>query len=182
MTDTNKIISRACPRCFALMVYQGRTTIGPAEGCSKYVCQACGMTEYVGGSLRSDLSNVLCPKCGAKFGEPHAPTCGTGIAPPRVAILEEGIKLTAPGGDRDADYGDPVDNMQHIADVYNALTKQKISARDVAILHEITKQCRRYNNPLHRDSYVDDGPYVGIQYECALAEAKHVNMKDEKDG
>ncbi len=89
-------------------------------------------------------------------------------APQRRLILEEGIALTC--GDRNQAYGEPVANMQHIADIYNAITGQKISARDVAVMHQATKQARRYKNPLHRDSYVDGGPYGGIEYECALAE------------
>jgi len=100
--------------------------------------------------------------------------------PGRVGVLREAEKLTA--GDRNKAYGEPVANMQHIADIFNATTGHRLSARDVAILHQCTKMARRYHNPLHRDSYVDDAAYVGIQYECALDEMELVrNMKKGTD-
>lgn len=125
------------------------------------------------------MACMRCPDCGVVEGAMHRDDCwkmradmaGQATAPtpkpPRVQVLEEGIALTA--GDRNKAYGEPVANMQHIADIYNAVTGQNISARDVAVLHQATKQARRYTNPLHRDSYVDGGPYTGIEYECALA-------------
>lgn len=88
-------------------------------------------------------------------------------SPQRALILREAEALTC--GDRNAAYGEPVANMQHIADIYNAITGQKISARDVALVHQATKHARRYKNPLHRDSYVDGVAYCGIEYECAIA-------------
>lgn len=87
--------------------------------------------------------------------------------PFRAILLDEARALTC--GDRNRAYGEPVANMQHIADIYNAITGQKISARDVTILHQATKQARLYHNPTHRDSYVDAMAYGGIGYECALA-------------
>lgn len=87
---------------------------------------------------------------------------------PRVACLEEAAALT--WGDRNKTYGEPVGNMQHIADIYNAITGQSISARDVATLHEATKLSRRRTSPTHQDSYVDGMAYAGISYECALSE------------
>jgi hypothetical protein len=87
--------------------------------------------------------------------------------PTRVLLLEEAATLTA--GDRNKAYGPPVENMQHIADIYNAITGQSITARDVTTLHRATKLARAQFNPLHRDSYVDEMAYGGIAYECALA-------------
>lgn len=87
--------------------------------------------------------------------------------PFRVLLLEEAATLTA--GDRNKAYGPPVENMQHIADVYNAITGQEITARDVALLHVATKLARLSFNPNHRDSHVDGMAYLGIAYECALA-------------
>jgi hypothetical protein len=91
----------------------------------------------------------------------------TAASPFRVLLLEEAASLTA--GDRNRAYGEPVGNMQHIADIYNAITGQKISARDVALFHQATKLARLAKNPAHRDSYVDGMAYGGIAYECALA-------------
>lgn len=88
--------------------------------------------------------------------------------PARVAALQEAITLTA--GDRNKAYGDPVPNMQHIAQIFNAITGRNLTAREIAIVHEATKIARRWHNPLHRDSYVDGMAYTGIEYECAIAE------------
>ena len=92
----------------------------------------------------------------------------TASTPFRVLLLGEAAKLTA--GDRNKAYGPPVENMQHIAQIYNAITGQSITARDVTTLHRATKLARAQFNSLHRDSYVDEMAYCGIAYECALAE------------
>lgn len=87
--------------------------------------------------------------------------------PIRVGILQEAINLTA--GDRNRTYGDPVQNMQHIADIFNAITGRDLTAWDVATLHRATKLARSATNKTHRDSTVDETAYGGIAYECALA-------------
>ena len=90
------------------------------------------------------------------------------VEPQRLLCLKEAQELT--GGDRNRTYGEPVANMEHIARIFNAITGHKISARDVTILHQATKMARRQYSPDHRDSYVDNMAYVGIEYECALHE------------
>lgn len=87
--------------------------------------------------------------------------------PIRVVCLDEAAKLTAV--DRNKTYGEPVANMQHIADIFNAWTGRDISAREVAQLHQATKLARSQTSPTHKDSYVDAMAYRGIEYECALA-------------
>ena len=89
--------------------------------------------------------------------------------PPRAACLTEARDLTC--GDRDRAYGEPVANMQHIADIFNAITGRDITAREVALMQQATKLARRWHNPTHRDSYVDGMAYGGIEYECALTDA-----------
>ena len=91
------------------------------------------------------------------------------MTPLRVLLLEEAASLTS--GDRERAYGEPVGNMQQIADIYNAITGQAVSARDVALLHIATKLARLSKNAPHRDSYVDGMAYLGIAYECALADS-----------
>ena len=85
--------------------------------------------------------------------------------PARVRVLDEAAGLTA--GDRNKAYGEPIDNLRHIAAIYNATTGQEISARDVAVMMNCVKMARRYHNPLHRDSYVDGAAYTAIEYEIA---------------
>lgn len=95
------------------------------------------------------------------------------ITTERGSILAEAMRLTE--GDRNKTYGEPVANMQHIADIFNAVTGKNLTARDIATVHVCTKMARRATSPRHRDSYVDAAAYTGIEYECALAEEK----KDE---
>jgi hypothetical protein len=85
----------------------------------------------------------------------------------RVLCLEEAARLTS--GDRNKSYGPPVQNMQHIADIFNAWTGRDLTAREVAQIHIATKLARSQVTPDHRDSYVDAMAYRGIEYECALA-------------
>ena len=89
--------------------------------------------------------------------------------PLRVGILREGANLIV--GQRNKDYGDPVENHQHIADIANAITGHSLSARDVALVLASVKMARLAKSPSHRDSYVDLCGYTGIAYECALAES-----------
>ena len=86
----------------------------------------------------------------------------------RCDLLAEAKKLTSQ--DRNKDYGDPVDNMTHIADIFNAITGHQIKPSDVAILHIATKLARKRTSPLKKDHYVDTMAYMGIAYECELQE------------
>lgn len=94
----------------------------------------------------------------------------TAATPFRVLLLDEAAKLTA--GDRNKAYGEPVGNMQHIAAIFNAISGHQMTGRDVALFHVATKLARLYGNPTHRDSHVDGMAYLGIAYECALAEVQ----------
>lgn len=87
---------------------------------------------------------------------------------PRGRVLKDASALTH--GDRNDAYGDPVDNHEHIARIFNAITGRDLSAREIVLVHEATKLARRARNPRHYDSYVDNAAYVGIEFECALAE------------
>lgn len=87
--------------------------------------------------------------------------------PLRLSCLDEAAKLTA--GDRNKSYGEPVGNMQHIADIFNAWTGLNLTARQIAQVHTATKMARSQTSPMHRDSYVDSMAYRGIEFECAAA-------------
>ncbi len=88
--------------------------------------------------------------------------------PLRISCLEEAARLTA--GDRNKTYGPPVENMQHIANIFNAWTGRDLTAREIAQVHMATKMARSQTSPDHRDSYVDAMAYRGIEYECAVAD------------
>ena len=118
----------------------------------------------------TDLAEEFVAACVAKIGTPEQIWRNGGEIPKdaeRVKLLREASSLTA--GDRNRDYGEPVANMQHIADIFNAWTGLSLTARQVAQVHIATKMARRTTSPKHRDSYVDDMAYTGIEYECAIS-------------
>ncbi|MEL6207085.1 MAG: DUF6378 domain-containing protein [Pseudomonadota bacterium] len=88
--------------------------------------------------------------------------------PHRALLLEEAITATC--GDRNRDYGEPVENHEHIARIFNAWTGHDLTAREVVQVLICVKMARRTTSPTHRDSYVDSMAYAGIEYETALAE------------
>lgn len=92
----------------------------------------------------------------------------TATIPERITLLKAAADLTM--GARNVDYGNPVENHKRIANIFNAITGHSISAREVAIFHQATKTARRQTSPLNRDHYIDNMAYVGIEYECAVAE------------
>jgi len=86
----------------------------------------------------------------------------------RSVLLAEASSLTS--GERNKDYGDPVENMTHIANIFNAITGHKIKPSEVPMFHIATKLARKKASPLKRDHYVDIMAYVGIAYECEVEE------------
>ena len=66
---------------------------------------------------------------------------------------------------RERDYGDPQDNLEHVAKRWSIQLNQRISAKDVAIMMIDFKLSRLKHNPKHFDSLVD---VVG--YAACLAE------------
>jgi len=86
----------------------------------------------------------------------------------RSVLLAEASSLTS--GERNKQYGDPVENMTHIANIFNAITGHKIKPSEVPMFHIATKLARKKASPLKRDNYVDIMAYVGIAYECVVDE------------
>jgi hypothetical protein len=82
----------------------------------------------------------------------------------RVALLNAAASLTS--GDRQKDYGNPVDNMYHIAQIFNAITGHNIKTSEVPMFHIATKLARMQTSPTKRDHYIDIMAYAGITYEC----------------
>lgn len=90
----------------------------------------------------------------------------------RGDILRTADKLTH--GDRNAAYGDPVDNYRHTAAIANAIVGPltgPITAQQMALLMVAVKLARLAKNTEHKDSYIDAAAYLGIAYECAVARA-----------
>jgi len=94
----------------------------------------------------------------------------------RGEILDEARRLTE--GDRHKTYGDPYENMDAFADLLNGYLKARrlladgaeLDAEDGAAVMRLAKLARRVNRdlPYHKDNYVDDVAYCGM--ECEIAE------------
>ena len=87
--------------------------------------------------------------------------------PHRVKMLNKAAALTA--GDRDKTYGDPHQNMSHMAGMltayFSSVTKYKFTAEDAAMIMVIAKQSRCKANlgtPFHEDNYVDGAAYLSM--------------------
>lgn len=86
----------------------------------------------------------------------------------RVQLLQQAATLT--GGERNIDYGDPVENHKHIAKIASAITGLEIDAKTVVAVQMATKLGRMSSSPGKRDHYIDLMAYAGILYECVEAE------------
>lgn len=98
--------------------------------------------------------------------------------PYRCQLLYAGAKLT--NGDRDAEYGSPVGNMQDIARLWQAYLigaghmeennrVDRLTGEDVAHMMTLMKIARTYANA-KADTYIDSATYQGIAGECAKEE------------
>lgn len=101
---------------------------------------------------------------------------GTTAGSPRVALLEEAIKITT--RDRNASYGNPEDNLANIAAYWNSYLTQRapdatvlphLNGQDVAHMMILMKLARLVANPGHRDSLVDIAGYAACGEDCRVA-------------
>jgi hypothetical protein len=88
--------------------------------------------------------------------------------PPRALILADAIALTC--GDREQEYGPPIESMARIAAYFTMRSGIPIRAYHAALFLECMKDARSDVNPGHRDSFVDGCAYRAIRWECAMAE------------
>ena len=86
----------------------------------------------------------------------------------REEILQTAIHLTM--GDRNENYGDPVDEYQRQAAAFHLLTGHDITAREAVLFMVLLKLGRLSGNEMHKDSYIDAAAYLAIAWECAVAE------------
>lgn len=80
----------------------------------------------------------------------------------RKDILNKSLELTS--GSRNADYGDPTQNHQGIANIFNAIKGQKnfLTAEDIVLIQLATKLNRQRTSPMKEDHYVDLAAYSAI--------------------
>ena len=81
--------------------------------------------------------------------------------------------------DRNAQYGEPEDNFDTIASLWNAYLVGKhsdgavITAKDVALMMVLFKVGRILTSTtVKEDSYIDAAGYIACGYECAQKEAE----------
>ncbi len=92
----------------------------------------------------------------------------------RKALLYEAAKYVTK--DRNSAYGEPEDNFQAIADIWNAQgymhsTDRPINATDVALMMAGLKLARLKHNPEHKDSWVDGMGYLACGGDIAIKPA-----------
>lgn len=92
----------------------------------------------------------------------------------RSLILQEAS--TVINGDRDVDYGDPIDDFSVTAKMWEAYLRRIMETRnldvimidphDVAVLMLLVKVSRLTQSPEKRDHWLDIAGYAGCGWEC----------------
>ncbi len=107
--------------------------------------------------------------------------------PERQRVLEEAMKCVT--RDRNASYGSPEDNFNHIADLWNAQLKSrlgefKFTALDVAVMFCLMKIARIRTSPAKDDNYIDLAGYAACAADCAVSQppvAKELSEEKKVD-
>lgn len=102
---------------------------------------------------------------------PVPPVEPQGYGTPREYVLKEAMRITH--HDRNANYGNPEDNFQHIANLwedYLAVSgrKAELEPADVAVMMMLVKIARLGNNRMHQDSTIDIAGYAACLGDCQV--------------
>lgn len=101
--------------------------------------------------------------------------CGGGDQPAAVDRADaeyfqlQDIAISLVDGDRQADYGEPVENMRRIGECWRAAFGWDASPRHVALAMIFVKAVREANKP-KQDNLVDVHGYADIAARCVEAE------------
>lgn len=93
----------------------------------------------------------------------------------RGDLLKEAILLIE--GDRDASYGEPVQDFARIAALWTVLFGAKLKDGEAFTSHEVAmalivlKLSRLCHSPGKQDNWTDIAGYAGCGWECAVREA-----------
>lgn len=90
----------------------------------------------------------------------------------RTDVLREAIALI--NGDRNNDYGDPIDNFRTIAEFWQSYLTGTIESRgellirphDVAVLMDLVKTSRLIWSPDKKDHWADKAGYSACGWDC----------------
>lgn len=110
---------------------------------------------------------------------PSTLTMNEQTKPERQRVLEEAMKCVT--RDRNASYGSPEDNFNHIADLWNAQLKSrlgefKFTALDVAVMFCLMKIARIRTSPAKDDNYIDLAGYAACAADCATSAPPKINL------
>ena len=83
-------------------------------------------------------------------------------------VLKDANRLV--GTDRQSEYGDAHKNYKRIAALWSLLIGVEIDAPKAALMMASLKLDRAWQNPEHRDSFVDLAGYAAIARESAVLE------------
>jgi len=85
-------------------------------------------------------------------------------------------------GERQSDYGHPLDNMRRIADFWTIRLRDKLAPGEVIDPHEVPalmrlmKEARLMETPDHIDSFVDIAGYADVEWEVHREEARRAKV------
>lgn len=90
--------------------------------------------------------------------------------PVRELILESAKQAVLK--DRSATHGDPENNFNRIANLWNVYLSgvEWVEAYDVALMLALLKIARAQNNPLNKDNWIDLAGYAACGAECVKYE------------
>jgi hypothetical protein len=88
----------------------------------------------------------------------------------RSECLAEAMDLIT--GDRNREYGEPIDNFQRIADGWSILLFQHVTPHQVALCMAWLKMARLCETPDHKDSYTDAAAYMALAWQLVKEEGE----------
>lgn len=91
---------------------------------------------------------------------------------PRIELLREAAAIIA--GDRDKEYGSPIENFFRIAQVWEIITGRKYTSEEVAMMMVGLKVARfASNSGFQPDTWRDIAGYAGCGYEVGMEKANN---------
>ena len=78
----------------------------------------------------------------------------------RTQVLRDAATLV--NGQRNRDYGEPIDNFERIAVGWRVLLGADVTPHQVALCMAWLKMARLCETPTHEDSYVDAAAYAAL--------------------
>lgn len=101
-------------------------------------------------------------------------TSGSASLPPRTVLLAEASSLI--NGDRNNDYGDPIDDFSTTARLWEVYLRRTMVTRntdvvmldphDVSVMMMLLKISRLTESPAKRDHWLDIAGYAGCGWDC----------------